>query len=170
MTQTTAMADERVSATRAHEHMTADWWRTAVVYEVYPRSFRDANGDGVGDLEGVRRSLPYLEELGVDAIWFTPWYRSPLADGGYDVEDYRQIDPAFGTLEQAEQLIAEARERGIRTIIDVVPNHVSARHPWFQEALAAPPGSDARKRFWFHPGKGAGGTGLPTAVEEQLRG
>lgn len=147
-----------------------EWWRTAVVYEVYPRSFRDANGDGVGDLEGVRRSLPYLEALGVDAVWFTPWYRSPLADGGYDVEDYRRIDPAFGTLEQAERLIAEARERGIRTIIDVVPNHVSARHPWFQEALAAPPGSEARRRFWFHPGKGPDGGELPTRWKNNFAG
>lgn len=157
--------------TRSGEPATAEeWWRTAVVYEIYPRSFRDANGDGVGDLEGVRQSLPYLEALGVDAIWFTPWYRSPLADGGYDVEDYRRIDPAFGTLEQAERLIAEARERGIRTIIDVVPNHVSARHPWFREALAAPPGSEARRRFWFHPGKGTDGAELPTRWKNNFAG
>jgi alpha-glucosidase len=147
-----------------------DWWRTAVVYEIYPRSFRDADGDGVGDLEGVRRCLPYLESLGIDAIWFTPWYVSPLADGGYDVQDYRQIDPVFGTLEQAEMLIAEARARGIRTIIDVVPNHVSDRHPWFVEALASPPGSEARSRFWFHPGKGPDGSVPPTHWKNNFGG
>lgn len=148
----------------------ADWWRTAVVYEIYPRSFRDSDGDGVGDLEGVRQGLGYLEALGVDAIWFTPWYRSPLADGGYDVEDYRSIDPVFGTLEQAEALIGEARERGIRTIVDLVPNHVSERHPWFQEALASPPGSDARARFWFHPGAGDGGGSVPTHWKNNFGG
>ncbi|KRC65980.1 alpha-glucosidase [Aeromicrobium sp. Root236] len=147
-----------------------DWWRTAVVYEIYPRSFRDADGDGVGDLEGVRQGLPHLERLGVDAIWFTPWYVSPLADGGYDVQDYRRIDPVFGTLEQAEALISQARERGIRTIIDVVPNHVSDRHPWFVEALASPPGSDARRRFWFHPGKGPDGSEPPTHWKNNFGG
>lgn len=129
-----------------------EWWRTAVVYEVYPRSFRDSDGDGIGDLEGVRQSLPYLQSLGVDALWITPWYRSPLADGGYDVQDYRDIDPAFGTIEHAEALIRDALALGIRTIIDVVPNHVSDQHPWFREALAAPPGSPARERFWFRSG------------------
>ncbi len=113
------------------------WWRDAVVYQVYVRSFADANGDGTGDLEGVRSRLDYLEALGVDALWFTPWYVSPLADGGYDVADYRAIDPAFGGLEEAEALIADAAARGIRTIVDVVPNHVSDRHPWFEAALAA---------------------------------
>ena len=115
-----------------------------------------ANGDGTGDLAGVRARLPYLRDLGVDAIWFTPWYVSPLADGGYDVADYRAIDPAFGTLEEAEALIAEALDLGIRTIVDIVPNHVSDRHPWFQAALAAGPGSPERERFWFRPGRGAG--------------
>jgi alpha-glucosidase len=130
------------------------WWQTGVVYQVYVRSFADANGDGVGDLAGVRSRLPYLAELGVDALWFNPWYPSPLADGGYDIADYRSIDPAFGTLSEAEELIAEARELGIRMIVDIVPNHVSEVHPWFQEALAAPPGSPARERFWFRPGTG----------------
>lgn len=138
------------------------WWRDAVIYEIYPRSFADGNGDGTGDLAGVRHHLPYLRELGVDAIWFTPWYASPLADGGYDVADYRAIDPAFGTLGEAEQLIVEARELGIRTIIDVVPNHISDQHSWFQEALAAGPGSPERERFWFRPGGGPDGAEMPT--------
>ena len=127
----------------------AQWWREAIVYQVYVRSFADANGDGIGDLAGVRERLPYLRELGVDALWFNPWYPSPLADTGYDIADYRSIDPAFGTLAEAEQLIAEARELGIRTIVDIVPNHVSDQHPWFQAALASPPGSPEREQFWF---------------------
>ncbi len=108
------------------------WWRDAVIYQIYPRSFADGDGDGTGDLAGVRARLPLPRDLGVDAIWFTPWYASPLADGGYDVADYRAIDPAFGNLAEAEQLIAEARGLGIRTIVDVVPNHVSDQHAWFQ--------------------------------------
>ncbi|HEX4035650.1 MAG TPA: glycoside hydrolase family 13 protein [Solirubrobacteraceae bacterium] len=133
------------------------WWREAVVYQVYIRSFADANGDGIGDLAGVRARLPYLAALGIDALWFNPWYPSPLADAGYDIADYRAIDPAFGTLWEAEQLIAEADALGIRTIVDIVPNHVSNEHPWFQEALTAPPGSPARERFWFRPGGGDDG-------------
>lgn len=138
------------------------WWRTAVVYQVYPRSFADGDGDGVGDLAGVHARLPYLRDLGVDALWFTPWYRSPLADGGYDVADYREIDPRFGTLEEAEQLVADAGALGIRSIIDIVPNHVSHQHPWFTAALAAGPGSPERSRFWFRPGRGADGERMPT--------
>ena len=132
------------------------WWRDAVVYQVYVRSFADANGDGIGDLAGVRSRLPYLRDLGVDALWFNPWYPSPHADAGYDISDYRSIDPAFGTLEEAERLIAEARELGMRAIVDIVPNHVSNEHPWFREALASPPGSPERERFWFRPGSGPG--------------
>jgi Glycosidases len=132
------------------------WWRRAVIYQVYVRSFADGNGDGIGDLAGVRSRLQYLADLGVDAIWFNPWYLSPLADGGYDVADYRAIDPAFGSLEEAERLIDEARNLGIRTIVDIVPNHVSDQHPWFQAALASAPGSPERARFWFHPGRGKG--------------
>jgi alpha-glucosidase len=146
------------------------WWRTAVIYEIYPRSFADGNRDGTGDLAGVRSRLPYLRDLGVDAIWFTPWYLSPLADGGYDVADYRAIDPAFGTLGDAEALISEARELGLRTIVDVVPNHVSDRHPWFQAALAAAPGSPARERFWFHPGRGDNGAAMPTEWTSSFAG
>jgi alpha-glucosidase len=141
----------------------ADWWRSAVIYQVYIRSFFDSNGDGVGDLAGVRAKLGYLHDLGVDAIWFNPWYPSPMADGGYDVADYRSIEPAFGNLEEAEQLISEALALGIRTIIDVVPNHISNEHPWFTAALASPPGSAERARFWFHPGRGQNGDEMPTS-------
>ena len=146
------------------------WWRDAVIYEIYVRSFADGNGDGTGDLAGVRDRLLYLRSLGVDAIWFTPWYVSPLADGGYDVADYRAIDPAFGTLEEAEALIADALALGIRTIIDIVPNHVSDRHPWFQAALRAGPGSPERDRFWFRPGRGAGGDEPPTGWRSEFQG
>ncbi|MFF3941845.1 glycoside hydrolase family 13 protein [Streptomyces phaeofaciens] len=135
----------------------ARWWRDAVVYQVYPRSFADGDGDGVGDIAGLRRRLDHLVRLGVDALWITPWYPSPMADGGYDVADPRGVDPLFGTLGEAEELIAEARRRGLRTILDVVPNHVSVAHPWFRAALAAPPGSPERALFHFRPGRGPGG-------------
>jgi alpha-glucosidase len=122
----------------APEHtLERPWWREAVVYQVYIRSFADDNGDGTGDIAGVQSRLPYLAALGVDALWFNPWYPSPLADSGYDISDYRSIDPNFGTLWEAEQLISAARALGIRTIVDIVPNHVSSEHPWFLEALAA---------------------------------
>jgi alpha-glucosidase len=147
-----------------------EWWRSAVIYEVYPRSFADANGDGIGDLAGVRSRLPYLVDLGIDAMWFTPWYRSPLKDGGYDVADYRAIDPAFGSLEEAELLIAEAAAVGIRTIVDIVPNHVSVEHAWFQAALASPPGSPERARFWFREGRGPNGDEMPNAWPSPFSG
>src|SRR5246500_254716 len=131
---------ETAAETAPEQAPAVGWWRDAVVYQVYVRSFADANGDGIGDLAGVRARLPYLRDLGVDAIWFNPWYPSPMADSGYDISDYRAIDPAFGTLAEAERLIAEARALGMRTIVDIVPNHVSDQHPWFQEALASPPG------------------------------
>lgn len=119
----------------------SSWWRSAAIYQIYPRSFADGNGDGIGDLAGVRARLPYLASLGVDALWFNPWYPSSGADGGYDVVDYRDIDPAYGSLAEAEKLIAEARALGLRTIVDVVPNHVSHLHPWFAEGR--------RELFWF---------------------
>ena len=133
------------------------WWRSAAIYQLYVRSFADGSGDGIGDLAGVRAHLPYLAELGVDAVWFNPWYRSPMSDAGYDISDYRDIEPAFGTLADADALIGEAHAHGIRIIIDIVPNHASDQHPWFTEALAAAPGSAARDRFWFRPGRGPGG-------------
>jgi len=133
------------------------WWRSAVIYQIYPRSFADSNGDGIGDLGGVRARLAHLAALGVDAVWFNPWYSSPQADAGYDVSDYRAIDPVFGTLAEAEELIREAHALGIRIIVDVVPNHCSDQHPWFREALLSGPGSTARDLFWFRPGRGTDG-------------
>ncbi|WP_285790809.1 glycoside hydrolase family 13 protein [Micromonospora sp. NBRC 101691] len=138
------------------------WWRGAVIYQVYPRSFADGDGDGIGDVAGIRSRLDHLAALGVDAIWFSPWYPSPMADAGYDVADYRDIDPVFGTLAEVEALIAEAHARGIRTIVDVVPNHCSDAHPWFQAALAGGPGAPERDLFWFRPGRGPNGDQRPT--------
>ncbi|RAY13712.1 alpha-glucosidase [Actinomadura craniellae] len=134
--------------------MPETWWRGAVIYQVYLRSFADGDGDGVGDLAGLRSRLPYLAELGIDAIWLNPWYPSPLADGGYDVADYRDIHPSFGTLAEAGTFISEAHALGIRIIIDVVPNHTSDASDWFRQALAAGPGSPERARFWFRRGTG----------------
>jgi alpha-glucosidase len=133
------------------------WHHSAVVYEVYLRSFADGNGDGVGDLAGLRSRLTYLSDLGVDSLWLTPWYVSPMADGGYDVADYRDIDPLFGTLAEAEELIGAAHDADLKIIIDLVPNHCSDQHPWFAAAMAAGPGTPERDRFWFRPGRGKGG-------------
>lgn len=130
-----------------------EWWRSAVVYQVYPRSFADSDGDGTGDISGIRSRLPYLSDLGVDAIWISPWYTSPLLDGGYDVADYRDINPEFGTLADADALVREAHELGMRVLIDLVPNHCSWEHPWFKAALTAAKGSPERDRFWFRDGK-----------------
>jgi len=136
---------------------TDSWWRGAAIYQLYVRSFADGNGDGIGDLAGALAHLPYLAELGVDAIWFNPWYPSPMSDAGYDISDYRGVDPVFGSLADADALIASAHALGLRIIIDLVPNHCSAAHPWFTAALAAGPGSAERDRFWFRPGRGPGG-------------
>ena len=137
------------------------WWRRAVVYEIYIRSFADSDGDGVGDIGGIRHRLPYLRDLGVDAIWITPWYPSPMVDGGYDVADYRSIDPRLGSLDDARDLISDAHSLGIRVILDIVPNHTSAEHPWFREALASERGSAARDRYLFRDGRGPGGDDPP---------
>ncbi|MFI5872142.1 glycoside hydrolase family 13 protein [Streptomyces sp. NPDC051445] len=139
-----------------------DWWRQAVVYQVYPRSFADADGDGLGDLRGVTGRLPHLAALGVDALWLSPFYPSELADGGYDVADHRDVDPRLGTLADFDALTAEAHRLGLKVIVDLVPNHTSHRHVWFQEALAAGPGSRARERYVFRPGRGFGGELPPT--------
>src|ERR1041384_1048208 len=123
---------------------TEQWWRDAVIYQVYPRSFADSDGDGMGDLPGITGRLPYLRELGVDAVWLSPFYPSPQHDAGYDVSDYRAVDPRFGDLGDADRLIAATHAHGMKFIIDLVPNHTSDEHAWFQEALGAAPDSEAR--------------------------
>lgn len=145
------------------------WWRDAVIYQVYPRSFADSNGDGMGDLPGIRSRLPYLRDLGVDAVWLSPFYASPQADAGYDVADYRAVDPMFGTLLDADALIRDAHELGLRIIVDLVPNHSSDQHEWFQRALREGPGSALRDRYHFRPGKGATGE-LPPNDWESIFG
>jgi alpha-glucosidase len=140
----------------------ADWWRQAVVYQVYPRSFADSDGDGLGDIRGVTSRLPHLQRLGVDAVWLSPFYPSALADGGYDVDDYRDVDPRLGTLADADEMIARAHELGMKVVVDVVPNHTSDRHAWFREALASPPGSPARDRYVFRDGRGPDGSQPPS--------
>jgi alpha-glucosidase len=159
-----ASANQQKAGLTVHEQASSrttassdSWWTSAAIYQLYVRSFADGNGDGIGDLAGVRARLPYLGKLGIDAIWFNPWYPSPMADAGYDISDYRSIDPVFGTLDEADALIGEAHALGIRIIVDIVPNHGSDQHPWFTAALAAGPGSAERSRFWFRPGRGADG-------------
>ncbi|WP_083267786.1 glycoside hydrolase family 13 protein [Lentzea guizhouensis] len=139
----------------------AAWWRDAVFYQVYVRSFADSNGDGVGDLDGIRSRLGYLELLGVDALWLTPFYRSPMADHGYDVADPRDVDPLFGDLAAFDRLVADAHEHNIRVTVDLVPNHSSDLHEWFQEALQAGPGSMERARYIFREGRGFDGSQPP---------
>ncbi|MEV4254223.1 alpha-amylase family glycosyl hydrolase, partial [Spirillospora sp. NPDC049652] len=146
------------------------WWRDAVIYQVYVRSFADANGDGIGDLAGIRSRLPYLAGLGVDALWVTPFYVSPMADFGYDVADYRDVDPLFGTLDDARDLIADAHGHGLRVIVDVVPNHSSDRHPWFRAAVAAAPGSPERDRYMIRDGRGPDGAEPPNDWESVFGG
>ena len=137
------------------------WWRHAVVYQVYVRSFADSDGDGVGDLPGITSRLPYLRDLGVDAVWLTPFYTSPQHDHGYDVADYRDVDPLFGDLGDADTLIATAHDLGLKVIVDVVPNHTSSEHAWFRQALAAEPGSPERGRYIFRTGRGPDGAEPP---------
>jgi alpha-glucosidase len=137
------------------------WWRDAVIYQVYPRSFADADGDGIGDLPGVTAHLDHLAALGIDAVWLSPFYRSPQADAGYDVADYRDVDPLFGTLADFDALLARAHELGLRVVVDLVPNHTSDDHRWFAEALAAAPGSAERARYLFREGRGEDGTEPP---------
>ncbi|RZU77798.1 alpha-glucosidase [Micromonospora kangleipakensis] len=137
------------------------WWTEAVIYQIYPRSFADSDGDGIGDLPGITARLGHLAELGVDAVWLSPFYPSPQADAGYDVADYRDVDPLFGRLADADKMIAEAKARGLRVIVDLVPNHTSSAHRWFKAALAAAPGSPERQRYVFRDGQGADGTEPP---------
>ena len=122
------------------------WWQTGVVYEIYPRSFADSNDDGTGDLAGITGRLDYLEWLGVDAIWIAPFYPSPMADFGYDVADYTDVDPLFGSIGDFDHLVAEAHQRGIRVVVDYVPNHTSDRHPWFIESRSS---RTSPKRDWY---------------------
>ena len=136
------------------------WWRDAVFYEVYVPSFTDSDGDGIGDLEGVRSRLGYLELLGVDALWLSPIYPSPMVDHGYDVTDHRAVDPIWGDLDALDALVADAHAHGIRVTVDLVPNHTSDQHAWFRAALGSPPDSPQRARYHFHPGR-EGGTRPP---------
>ncbi len=151
-------------------HPDAQWWRQAVVYQIYPRSFADANGDGIGDLRGITSRVPYLRELGVDAVWLSPFYPSALADGGYDVADHRDVDPHIGTLAEFDTMVAALHAAGIRVVVDIVPNHTSDRHAWFQAALAAPRGSAERERYIFRDGKGEQGELPPTRWQSLFGG
>ncbi|MDG4767390.1 glycoside hydrolase family 13 protein [Solwaraspora sp. WMMD406] len=150
-------------AARTRDDAATRWWRQAVIYQIYPRSFADSDGDGIGDLPGVTARLDHLVALGVDAVWLSPFYPSPQADAGYDVADYRDVDPIFGRLADADQLIAEAHDRGLRVIVDLVPNHTSSAHRWFVEALAAAPGDAARQRYIFRDGRGPNGDQPPNS-------
>jgi len=135
----------------------ANWWRQAVVYQIYPRSFADSDGDGLGDIAGITSRVPYLASLGIDAVWLSPFYPSALADGGYDVDDHRDVDPRLGTLADFDEMVTALHSRGVRVYVDVVPNHSSDLHPWFRAALASAPGSPERARYIFRDGRGPGG-------------
>jgi len=147
-----------------------EWWRSGVIYQIYPRSFADGNGDGIGDLPGITQRLPELVELGIDAVWFSPFFKSPQKDAGYDVSDYKDIDPLFGTLADFDAMLAKAAELGIRVIVDLVPNHSSDQHPLFQKALAAKPGSAERDMYMFRDGKGKQGELPPNNWESVFGG
>ncbi len=153
-----------------HQTLDADWWRQAVVYQVYPRSFADSDGDGLGDIPGVTSRVGYLAELGVDAIWLSPFYPSALADGGYDVDDYRDVAPELGTLTDFDALVRAAHAVGIKVVVDIVPNHTSDRHVWFTEALASAPGSAARARYVFRDGQGPDGALPPSDWQSHFGG
>jgi len=139
-----------------------NWWRQAAVYQIYPRSFADSNGDGIGDLKGVTSRIPYLQSLSIDAVWLSPFYPSALVDGGYDVDDYRDVDPKLGTLADFDEMLAALHKVGIRVYVDIVPNHSSNLHIWFKEAIASEPGSSARSRYLFRDGRGDNGELPPT--------
>ena len=154
----------------SHARKDAEWWRTSVIYQIYPRSFADGNGDGMGDLQGVTERLESLAELGIDAIWFSPFFKSPQRDAGYDVADYRDIDPRFGTLADFDALVAKAKTLGLKIIVDLVPNHSSSDHAWFQAALEAAPGSQERARYIFRDGLGENGELPPNNWESVFGG
>lgn len=167
-----APPDESTTVDRSssHDRSDADWWRAAVVYQVYPRSFADSDGDGVGDLAGVTSRIGYLSDLGVDAIWLTPFYPSALADGGYDVDDHRAVDPRLGTLADFDALVDHAHTAGIRVVVDIVPNHSSDRHEFFRQALATPAGSPERSRYVFRDGLGPDRTEPPSRWQSLFGG
>ncbi len=148
----------------------ANWWRQAAVYQIYPRSFSDSNGDGLGDIKGITAKVPYLKSLGIDAVWLSPFYPSALADGGYDVDNYRDVDPKLGTLADFDDMTVALHAAGIKLIVDIVPNHSSDRHEWFQEALAAPKGSAARERYVFRDGLGENGELPPSDWDSKFGG
>lgn len=148
----------------------SEWWRSGVIYQIYPRSFADQNGDGMGDLPGITSRLPKLKELGIDAVWLSPFYTSPQKDAGYDVADYRDVDPLFGELSDFDDLVSKAHELGIRVMIDLVPNHCSDQHKWFQAALNSPAGSKERSYFHFKDGRGANGELPPNNWQSMFGG
>ena len=140
--------ETQLPETHSALHFPADeWWKSAVVYQIYPRSFNDANGDGFGDLQGIRSRLGYLKELGIDVLWLSPIYRSPQADNGYDISDYQDIDPAFGTMDDFNELIADVHSLGMKLVMDLVVNHTSDEHPWFIESRSS---IDNPKRDWYY--------------------
>jgi len=161
-------SDSVATMTSVLQH--TEWWRSAVIYQIYPRSFADANGDGMGDLLGIRDRLPELAELGIDAVWLSPFYTSPQKDAGYDVADYCDVDPLFGTLDDFDSMTSRAHELGLRVIVDLVPNHSSSEHVWFQAALAAAPGSPERDRYMFRDGLGESGELPPNNWESVFGG
>jgi alpha-glucosidase len=165
MTSTVTENQRTVSST-----IGVEWWRTAVIYQIYPRSFADSSGDGIGDLPGVTSHLDDLQRLGIDAIWLSPFQKSPQKDAGYDVADYCDVDPLFGTLADFDVMLREAHARDIRIIVDLVPNHSSDQHEWFQEALAAAPGSAERARYMFRDGQGVNGELPPNNWESVFGG
>ncbi len=157
VTMDPSTADSSTALVHSGAGADSSWWGSAVIYQIYPRSWADGNGDGIGDLPGITTRLPYLRDLGVDAVWLSPFYVSPQADGGYDVADYRDIDPIFGTLADASTLLANAHDLGLKVIVDLVPNHSSDEHAWFKAALAAGPGSPEREHYVFRDGLGQKG-------------
>lgn len=159
--RTASVSTASVSGASARTPTGTEWWRDAVIYQVYPRSFKDSNGDGMGDLGGVTQKLPYLKHLGVDAVWLSPFYLSPQHDAGYDVADYRTVDPRFGSLEDFDRMREEAHRLGLKIIVDLVPNHTSEDHEWFRAALASEPGSPERDRYMFRAGRGQNGEEPP---------
>ncbi|GAA4432762.1 glycoside hydrolase family 13 protein [Georgenia halophila] len=170
MNSVSTATSPRQQTLHVHRPGQDQWWRHAVIYQIYPRSFADARGDGVGDLRGIASRLDHLAALGVDAVWLSPFYRSPQRDAGYDVSDYRDVDPRFGTLEDADAMIARAHELDLKVIVDLVPNHTSDQHVWFQQALAAGPGSPERSRYIFREGSGELGEDPPNNWQSSFGG